>query len=202
MGIDKKPSDIDITMAGEPQHIDKIIDKKGMSHFMTEKFGTITLIKDPIKYELTPLRTETDYTDFRHPGEITRSNDLLLDSARRDFTINCMYYTNITHKKEYTPLLDNKNTHTYTDDETFLKRLDDHGYLYIANSNLLIIQNQNHITKLFADGKLQSPHLLTMLKSAITFTIGKKVELHKVLRIVIDPHKGIHDSMNRRLKAV
>lgn len=59
LGIDKKPNDIDITMAGQPKDIDNAIDKKGMSHFMTEKFGTITLIKDPIKYELTPLRTES-----------------------------------------------------------------------------------------------------------------------------------------------
>jgi tRNA nucleotidyltransferase/poly(A) polymerase len=44
LGIDKKPSDIDITMAGEPTAIDASIDKKGLSHFMTEKFGTITLI--------------------------------------------------------------------------------------------------------------------------------------------------------------
>jgi tRNA nucleotidyltransferase/poly(A) polymerase len=31
--------------------------------------------------------------DFRHPTEINRSNDILLDSDRRDFTINCIYYT-------------------------------------------------------------------------------------------------------------
>ena len=31
-------------MAGEPKTLDAAIDKKGMSYFMTEKFGTITLI--------------------------------------------------------------------------------------------------------------------------------------------------------------
>ena len=44
LGIDKNPNDIDITMAGEPTAIYAAIDKKGMSHFITEKFGTITLI--------------------------------------------------------------------------------------------------------------------------------------------------------------
>lgn len=44
MGIEKKPTDIDFTMTGDPKTLDAAIDKKGMSYFMTEKFGTITLI--------------------------------------------------------------------------------------------------------------------------------------------------------------
>jgi len=59
----------------------------------------MTLIKEQMKYELTPLRTESDYNDSRHPDVINRSNDILLDSNRRDFTINCIYYTN-THIKQ------------------------------------------------------------------------------------------------------
>lgn len=173
LGIDKKPNDIDITMAGQPTAIYAAIDKTGMSHFITEKFGTITLIKQPvkskvesqksdlrdlgphksstIKYELTPLRTESNYEDFRHPGEITRSNDVLLDSDRRDFTTNCIYYTNVPYKAEYTSLLAGKNIHKYTDDEVFLKRLEDDGYLYIKDSNVLIVQNHTHIAKLFPE---------------------------------------------------
>lgn len=111
----------------------------------------MTLIKDPIKYELTPMRTESNYEDFRHPGEITRSNDLLLDSKRRDFTINCMYYTNVPNKAEYASSIDKKNIQRYADDETFLKRLDDHGYLYIKDLALLIVQDHKHIAKLFTE---------------------------------------------------
>lgn len=221
LGIDKKPNDIDITMAGQPTAIYAAIDKTGMSHFITEKFGTITFITQPvkskvksqksdlthhkpstIKYELTPLRTESNYEDFRHPGEIVRSNDILLDSHRRDFTINCMYYTNVPHTTEYTSALADKTIHTYTDDEIFLKRLDDYGYLYIKDSNVLIVQNHTHIAKLFPEGIFQTKHLISMLKSAHVFVVGKKSETRKQLRIVVDPHKGIHDSMHKRLKAV
>lgn len=82
LGIDKKPTDIDFTMSGDPKQLNNLIDKKGMSYFMTEKFGTMTLIKkteklkngkmkaldhEAIKYELTPLRTEGKYDDYRHP---------------------------------------------------------------------------------------------------------------------------------------
>jgi len=200
--LEKKPTDIDFTMAGDPKKIDKLIDKKWMSYFMTEKFGTMTLIKEPMKYELTPLRTESDYTDSRHPDIINRSNDLLLDSQRRDFTINCMYYTNAPYKAEYTSFLDKKNIHKYSDDETFLKRLDDHGYVYIKDLALLIIQDHKHIAKLFTEGKFQAEHLVTMLKSATVFTTGKKSDANKQLRILIDPYKGIHDCIHKRLKAV
>jgi len=154
-----------------------------------------------IKYELTPLRTEEKYDDFRHPGEIEWSNDLLLDSNRRDFTINCIYYTNTPYKAEYTSLLNKKTIQKYSDDETFLKRLDKEGHIYINNLNTLIIQDHKIITKLFAEGKLHIDHLKTILKSTTVFTIGKKTT-SKTLSIVVDPHKGIHDSVNKKLKAV
>ncbi len=211
LGIDKKPTDIDFTMAGEPTKLYGAIDKKGISHFITEKYGTITLInkwkgagskEQEIKYELTPLRTESDYADFRHPGEITRSNDLLLDSNRRDFTINCMYYTNASYKKEYDTFYDNKTIQKYTDDEIFLKRLDDHGCLYIKGLNLLIIQNHKHIERLFPDGKFEAKQLWETLKSATIFSPNKKSETSKQLKIIIDPHKGIHDMINKKLKCV
>ena len=134
----------------------------------------MTLIKDTMKYELTPLRTESDYTDSRHPDVINRSSDLLLDSQRRDFTINCIYYTNTLYKTEYASLIDKKNIQTYSHDETFLKRLDDHGYLYINNQKLLIIQDHKIIAKLFAEGKLQVDQIKGILKSATVCTMGKK----------------------------
>jgi tRNA nucleotidyltransferase/poly(A) polymerase len=56
--------------------------------------------KNEVKYELTPLRTEGGYEDLRHPDEITRSDSVVLDSQRRDFTINCMYYTCIKMNNE------------------------------------------------------------------------------------------------------
>ncbi len=52
-------------------------------------------IDTAIQYEITPFRTENTYSDGRHPDEVVRSDSLLEDSQRRDFTINCMYYTSI-----------------------------------------------------------------------------------------------------------
>jgi hypothetical protein len=51
-------------MGGKPEELYASFDKEGLSHFITEKFGTATFIaplpkkKCEITYELTPLRTE------------------------------------------------------------------------------------------------------------------------------------------------
>ena len=42
--------------------------------------------------EVTPYRTETTYTDFRHPDEVKFSDNIEDDLKRRDFTINAMAY--------------------------------------------------------------------------------------------------------------
>jgi len=99
-------------------------------------------------------------------------------------------------------LIDKKNIHKYSDDENFLKDLDAHECIYIHNSHLLIVQEHKHIEKLFADGKLQADYLVKLLKIATVFSVGKKAETSKQLRILIDPHKGIHDSINRKLRTV
>ena len=95
LGIKHDPLDIDLTMSGTPGEIWEKMSDDGLSRFKTDKFGTITLIpkkNKKLQYEITPFRTEWGYADFRHPEEITWSNDLLADSARRDFSINCLYW--------------------------------------------------------------------------------------------------------------
>ena len=102
IGRDTNLEDIDITLSGSHTDNKKLItDSDGQfSFFDTEKYGTMTIIpKDQteanIQYEITPFRTETTYSDGRHPDAVVRSDSLLEDSQRRDFTINCMYYSRI-----------------------------------------------------------------------------------------------------------
>ena len=47
--------------------------------------------------EVTPYRTETNYSDFRHPDEVKFSQRIEDDLMRRDFTINAMAYS-ISHE--------------------------------------------------------------------------------------------------------
>jgi len=53
------------------------------------KHGTVTLVADKLKIELTTLRKDVE-TDGRH-AEVEYINDWKLDSERRDFTINAIY---------------------------------------------------------------------------------------------------------------
>ena len=53
------------------------------------KHGTVTIVVDKLKIELTTLRKDVK-TDGRH-AEVEYINDWKLDSERRDFTINAIY---------------------------------------------------------------------------------------------------------------
>ncbi len=56
------------------------------------KHGTITVVINHIHIEITTYRVETSYRDHRHPDEVSFSNSLKEDCARRDLTINALAY--------------------------------------------------------------------------------------------------------------
>jgi len=55
------------------------------------KFGTIRIKVDGVHVDITTLRKEGKYVDFRHPKEISFTKDINEDYVRRDFTINAIY---------------------------------------------------------------------------------------------------------------
>ena len=57
-----------------------------------QRFGTITVKSGDKLYEVTTLRTESDYGDGRRPDVVTWGKSLMVDLSRRDFTINSMAY--------------------------------------------------------------------------------------------------------------
>lgn len=197
--IENSPTDIDFTMAWNPTKIYNQIDKENISHFMTEKFWTITLIKDEIKYELTPFRTESWYKDTRHPDKITRSNDIILDSARRDFTINCIYYFSTEYKFNITSIkkIDKQ--------KNLLEILKEDWIIFMPGTNILIIQKTDYIKKLFKNWILQIEfldYLLDILKNKIiTQSKSKNIEISSnTIRIIIDPFNWIQDLIIRKLQ--
>lgn len=54
------------------------------------RHGTVTVIHAGYKIETTTYRTESGYSDARHPDSVDFSATLEEDLARRDFTINAM----------------------------------------------------------------------------------------------------------------
>ena len=182
--------DIDFTMKGIPTELYTDFDKKELSHFITEKFGTATFItKKGVQYELTPLRTEGDYGDFRHPGKIQRSNSILLDSQRRDFSINAMYYFSV--KKQSRAVLDFAKEGKILDEKSLISILDQEGYCYLTNLNLLILRDEGFIDQVFHEAVFDEDHfryLIEIQKEAYFWGTEKGVEesINK-FRILIDP---------------
>jgi tRNA nucleotidyltransferase/poly(A) polymerase len=53
--------------------------------------GSISIKYEGIKIDLTTLRIESGYEDFRHPSKVTFIKNPKDDSLRRDFTLNALY---------------------------------------------------------------------------------------------------------------
>jgi tRNA nucleotidyltransferase (CCA-adding enzyme) len=89
------PLDYDIATSATPEEI-----KKAFHGYKTidigEKHGTIAVIVNDVKIEITAFRTDGDYSDSRHPDSVEFTRDLKSDLSRRDFTVNAMAYSNKT----------------------------------------------------------------------------------------------------------
>jgi tRNA nucleotidyltransferase (CCA-adding enzyme) len=54
------------------------------------QFGTVAVREGDAVHEVTTFRTDHDYADFRRPHRVEFSNEVTLDLARRDFTVNAI----------------------------------------------------------------------------------------------------------------
>ena len=80
-------SDIDITTNATPQNIREMFQEECLPG---EDYGSVTVVKRGIRYEITTFRKEIGYADHRKPVEIKYIDDLYQDLLRRDFTINAI----------------------------------------------------------------------------------------------------------------
>jgi len=205
--ISKDPLDIDFTCEWKPEELDSQINTDWLSHFKTDKFWTITLIPSNEKersYQLTPLRTEWDYEDFRHPWEINRSNDILLDAKRRDFSINAMYYFSVEQKtkKELDYVKDNPKTLSELD---LLKVLKTQWYCYLSDINLLILTDSQFITQVFPQSHFDEYAFRYLVETQnACYQIWDKSEKksEKLFRVLIDSTWWIESMIHRKLTTV
>jgi tRNA nucleotidyltransferase (CCA-adding enzyme) len=54
------------------------------------QFGTVAIREGDATHEVTTFRTDHDYADFRRPHRVEFGDDVRLDLARRDFTVNAI----------------------------------------------------------------------------------------------------------------
>ena len=97
---DIKPKDWDITTDATPEEILKLFEHTAYNN----KFGTIMIIDDSQtdeslkNIEVTPFRSESGYSNKRHPDKISFGVSLEEDLKRRDFTINAIAIDPLTEE--------------------------------------------------------------------------------------------------------
>lgn len=90
MLLSRVPSDWDIASSALPQDIMRIFPKTVPTGL---KYGTVTVIFDEGKAEVTTFRSESSYSDHRRPDGVNFCSNIEKDLSRRDFTINAMAYS-------------------------------------------------------------------------------------------------------------
>ena len=92
MLMGKAPHDIDITTNATPEEI-----KTVFSDFHTLdigiKHGTVTVMLEDEPIEITTYRTESSYSDGRHPDKVVFTRNIRDDLSRRDFTSNAIAFS-------------------------------------------------------------------------------------------------------------
>ncbi len=90
--MEKEVSDWDLTTNATPQQIQQVFPDS----FCDNPYGTVgvkfeTESENNKNYaEITTFRTEKEYSDFRHPSEVSWGTTLHEDVIRRDFTVNAL----------------------------------------------------------------------------------------------------------------
>lgn len=86
--LGKEITDFDFATDATPTEMEEFLED---ANYRFAMFGTVSLKYLGEHIEITTLRTEGKYTDFRHPGIIKFVKTPAEDYIRRDFTINALY---------------------------------------------------------------------------------------------------------------
>jgi tRNA nucleotidyltransferase (CCA-adding enzyme) len=102
--LEREPKDWDVTTNATPEEIIPLFEKT----IYENAFGTVGVCVPKVTHEtgenvtqetqyhiieVTPYRTEAQYSDNRHPDEVLFSKHVEDDLQRRDFTINAMAFS-------------------------------------------------------------------------------------------------------------
>lgn len=88
--LGKMPGDWDLCSAATPEQAHALFPQvldTGLRH------GTVTILSENERFELTTFRLEGSYPDHRRPASVTFTESIRADLSRRDFTVNAMAYS-------------------------------------------------------------------------------------------------------------
>ena len=86
--LDKELTDMDLVTDATPSEVESILPN---ADYTFSRFGSVKYKYHDIKFDITTLRKEEGYSDFRHPNKICFTKSIKEDVFRRDITINALY---------------------------------------------------------------------------------------------------------------
>jgi poly(A) polymerase len=98
--LEREPADYDVATDATPDRIQKLFP---YTLAIGAQFGVIVVIEDPdgsdlAKVEVATFRSDSDYSDGRHPNSVSFSKTAEEDVRRRDFTINALLLDPLTEE--------------------------------------------------------------------------------------------------------
>ena len=94
MVMNAEPDDYDIATSAVPDDVVKLF-KRTLE--VGARFGVVVVLLDDHQFEVATFRTESSYSDGRHPDTVEFSTPEE-DVKRRDFTINGLLYDPVRKK--------------------------------------------------------------------------------------------------------
>lgn len=92
--LGREPGDYDIATSALPEQVEKLF-----PHTVPvgRKFGVIIVVEGEQQFQVATFRAEADYQDGRRPETVVFAN-AQADAARRDFTVNGLFFDPVTEK--------------------------------------------------------------------------------------------------------
>lgn len=87
MGL--QPQEVDIATDATPDEVQELFPN---TVAVGAPFGVVLVLVGEKKFEVATFRSETSYTDGRHPEAVHYAKTPEEDSRRRDFTLNALFY--------------------------------------------------------------------------------------------------------------
>ena len=92
--LGREPGDYDVATSARPEDIEKIFPRNVP---VGRKFGVIVVVEGEHQFQVATFRAEADYRDGRRPETVVFA-DAQADAARRDFTVNGLFFDPIAEK--------------------------------------------------------------------------------------------------------
>jgi len=93
MLLNRVPNDYDVATDATPDQVEKLFDK---TVAVGKSFGVVVVLKNSFEVEVATFRNDGQYSDGRHPENVTFST-MEKDAKRRDFTMNALFLDPVTN---------------------------------------------------------------------------------------------------------